>query len=304
MDGCILRTSLGDLDNAYTKFFNKTGGAPRYKSKNNHESYKTVCIRSTYKDKEYANIKLDLEKRTIKLPKIDEIKIRGYRNLNTFPHKILNATVTKEAGKYYVSVCVEEEIIELEFVPRFYIGLDLGVKTLVTCSDGVSFEKLKEIEVQEMRIKGLQRALSRSKKGSNNRKKLIEKIERAYQKIRNMRKYYIHSITTKIVKENDIICAETLKVKEMIEKEKNHLSKHLNNASFSEIIRQLSYKSRWYNKKFYQVPTYYASSQMCAHCETKEVSVKDLSVRKWECKNCGCMNERDLMQVLISCIKE
>ena len=148
--------------------------------------------------------------------------------------------------------------------------------------------------MQEKRIKGLQKALSRSKKGSNNRKKLIEKIERAYQKIRNMRKYYIHSITTKIVKENDVICAETLKVREMIEKEKNHLSKHLNNASFSEIIRQLSYKSRWCNKKFYQVPAFYASSQICTHCDTKEANVKDLSIRKWECKNCGCMNDRDL----------
>ena len=265
VDGCILRTSLDDLDRAYDNFFSGRGGYPNYKKKNHNESYRTVCLRSAYKDKTYSNIKVDLEKRTIKLPKLEEIEIRGYRKLKSFPYKILNATVTKEAGRYYVSVCVEEEIEEIDLAPRFFIGIDVGVKTLVTCSDGIKYDKIKEIEVQEKRIKGLQKALARSKVGSNNRKKLIIKIQRAYQKIRNMRKYYIHSITTKLVKENDVITAESLKVKDMIEKGKNHLSKHIANASFSEIIRQLGYKSKWNGKKFYQVSIYYPSSQICSH---------------------------------------
>ena len=294
VDGCILRTSLEDLDRAYDNFFKGRGGYPNYKKKNHNESYRTVCIKSTYKEKEYSNLKVDLERRVIKLPKLDEIPIRGYRNLKSFPYKIFNATVTKEASRYYVSICVEEEIKEITLAPRYFIGIDIGVKTLVTCSDGIKYDKIKEIEVQERRIKGLQKALSRTKLGSNNRKKLIQKIKRAYQKIRNMRKYYIHTITTKLVKENDVITAETLKVKDMIEKGKNHLSKHIANASFSEIIRQLGYKSKWNGKKFYQINTYYPSSQTCSHCDYKETSLKDLSIRKWECKACGFINDRDL----------
>ena len=280
VDGCILRTSLEDLDRAYDNFFKGRGGYPNYKKKNHNESYRTVCIRSTYKEKECSNLKVDLERRVIKLPKLDEIQLRGYRNLKSFPYKIFNATVTKEASRYYVSICVEEEIKEVTFTPRYFIGIDIGVRTLVTCSDGIKYDKIKEIEVQERRIKGLQKALSRTKLSSNNRQKLIQKIQRAYQKIRNMRKYYIHTITTKLVKENDVITAETLKVKDMIEKGKNHLAKYISNASFSEIIRQLGYKSKWRGKKFYQVSTYYPSSQMCSHCDYKETSLKDLSIRK------------------------
>lgn len=293
VDSCILRTSLDDLDTAYESFFRGNGGYPNYKKKNNRKSYRTVCNRSTYKDKEYASIKVDLEKGTIKLPKLDEIEIRGYRNLKDFPYKILSATVKKEAGKYYVSVLVEEEVPMLKFEFNHIVGIDLGVKTLITCSDGTKYDKL-EVEKYEKRLKGLQRALARSQKGSNNRKKIVEKIQRVYQKIRNARKYYIHTITKKLVLENDIIVAESLKVKEMIENKENHLAKHLTNASFSEFIRQLSYKAKWQNKKFYQINTYFASSQICSHCYHQEKKVKDLGVRKWECASCGYMNDRDL----------
>ena len=294
IDSCILRTSLENLDNGYKRFYNHLAGSPKYKTKNVKESYKTICNRSQYKGKEYASIKLDLVRKVIKLPKLDEIKIKGYRKTNDFPYKILSAAVSKDAGRYYVSVCVEEEVKDKKVPPKTIIGIDLGVKDLITCSDGIKFPKIKGIEVQERRIEGLQKALSRCEKGSNNSRKLKQKISRAYQKIRNIRKYYIHEITTKLVKENDIIVAETLKVQKMIIKGKNHLSKHISNASFSEIIRQLSYKTKWKCKKFYQVSTYYASSQICSHCGRKEEKLKDLSIREWECKNCGFINERDI----------
>ena len=294
IDSCVLRTSLEDLENSYNRFYSKQGGSPKYKKKGYRESYRTICNRSSYKGKEYASIKLDLERKVIKLPKIDEIKIRGYRNVDSFPHKILNATISKEAGRYYVSVCVEEEIKEIKFTPRNIIGIDLGIKDLIVCSDGTKYPKLRRIKVQEQRIAGMQKALARCQKGSNNSQKLIKKIERAYQKIRNIRKYSIHKITTRLIKENDIIVAETLKVKEMIEKGKNHLAKSLSNASFREITRQLCYKARWHNKKFYQVSAYYASSQICSHCGIKNERLKDLSIREWKCPNCEFMNDRDL----------
>ena len=293
IDSCILRTTLDDLERGYDNFFKKRNSYPKFKSKKCRQSYRTICNRSSYKGNSYASIKIDLEKGIIKLPKLDEIKIKGYRNLTKIPYNILSATISKEAGRYYVSVLVEEEIKEIKGIPNSIIGLDLGVKTLVTCSDGIKYKKLKKIENQEKKIKGLQKGLSRCQKGSKNSLKIKQKIQRAYQKIRNMRKFYIHEITTKLVKENDIIVTETLQTKKMIEDKKHHLAKELSNASFSEIIRQLTYKAKWHNKKLYQVSPYYASSQICSHCGIKNTKVKDLNVRVWECV-CGYENERDI----------
>ena len=297
IDSCILRTSLEDLENAYKRFYKKQGEKPKFKKKGCKESYRTVCNRSIYNDTLYTSIKVDLEKRTIKLPKLDEIKIKGYRNLESFSHKIINATVSKEAGRYYVSVCVEEEIPSMKFIPKNIIGIDVGIKDLIVCSDGIKYSKIRGIKVQERRIKGLQKALSRCEKNSKNRQKIIQKISRCYQKIKNMRKYCIHEITTKLVKENDIIVTENLKVKQMIMDGKNNLAKHISNASFSEILRQLAYKTKWHNKKLYQVNPYYPSSQICSHCGKQNKKVKDLGIRVWECPSCNFTNDRDLKEI-------
>lgn len=212
IDSIILRTTLDDLDKAYLGFFQKKNGYPRYKSRNNHESYRTMCLRSTYKGKEYQNIKVDLKKKEITLPKLTPIKIRGYRKLEDFPYKILNVTVTKEADRYYASVCVEQEKPSLSFEGKNIVGIDLGVKDLVIRSDGIKYKALDNIKKYEKKIKGYNKMLARSEKGSNNREKIKIKLARVYQKMRNARKYYTHFITSQIVKENDIIVCEKLKV--------------------------------------------------------------------------------------------
>ena len=110
-----------------------------------------------------------------------------------------------------------------------------------------------------------------------------------------MRKYYIHLITSKLVKENDIIVTEDLNVQKMIEKgKKKHFAKYLINSSLSEIIRQIEYKSEWYGKRHYKVNRYYASSQICNHCGYKNSEIKDLNIRKWTCVECKCENDRDI----------
>ena len=293
VDGCLLRTTLDDLDRAYSNFF-KDSGFPRFKSKNHHDTYRTVCIRSSHKDNNYSNIKVDLERRVIKLPKIEEIKIRGYRNLKLFDKKIINATISKEANKYYVSVLAEEEDMNNEFSLNGAVGLDLGIKNLVVTSDGIKYEAMKKINRFEKKIKGLNRWLSRTKKESNNRRKVIAKIQRVNMKLRNIRKYYTHLITTKLVRNHDLIVAEKLQVKEMIENSKTFLKKSIANSVFSEIIRQLKYKAKWNNKKFIQIDKYYPSSQECCHCGERNKELKDLSIREWECKSCGSLNDRDI----------
>ena len=147
------------------------------------------------------------------------------------------------------------------------------------------------IKLNTKRMVGLQRGLSRCKKGSKNRYKMKLKIQRLYQKIRNARKHMIHDITNKLIKENDIIVTENLDVKSM---QKNHyVAKGLNEKPISEIIRVLKYKANWNNKKLIQIDRYYPSSQICSVCDYQNKKVKSLSIRNWECPNCHTKHKRD-----------
>ena len=173
IDSMSLRCAIFDLDNAYTKFFKEKIGYPKYKSKYKKISYRTNMIKSTYKDKVYENIKIDLINKTITLPKLKEIKIRGYRNLKEINGRIINATIIKEKdNRYYVSLVVEEQITTPIFIPNRIIGLDLGIKDLVITSDYTKYENKKIIEKYEKRIKQKQRRLSKKEKGSHNYYKL------------------------------------------------------------------------------------------------------------------------------------
>ena len=266
VDSMSLRMTLDNLDAAYTNFYDKRSELPKYKKKSINGSYTTSCIRSTYKGTNYANIKVDIQNKTIKLPKLKEVKIKGYRNLTSFPYKIVNATVSKEAGKYYVSVLVEDIIIKLPKTNNI-VGIDLGVKDLVITSDGDKYTSLDLIQKYEKKIAGLQRWLSRCTSGSKNRYKVRIKLQKVYQKMQNARKYYTDVISKRLVEENDYIISEDLKIKEMIEKNtKNKLSKYLTSSSLSEIVRKLEYKSKWYGRMYLKANTYYPSSQRCNLC--------------------------------------
>ena len=292
VDSMSLTTTLDNLDRAYTNFLKKIGSHPVYKKRGVKESYKTINIKSSYKESNNSNIIIDLKNKTIKLPKLGNIKIRGYRNLNKELDTI-NATISKEANKYYVSLCVREEIEEKSVKINHAIGIDLGVASLVTTSEGIKYDKLNTKKV-EKHIELLQQRLSRCIKGSNNYYKTKNKIARLYQKVRNMRNYYIHEITTNLVKENDLIVCEMLETKKMIEKkERKTLTKGIVNACFSEIVKTLEYKAKWYFKYLIKVNTYYPSSKICNHCGTRN-EVNDLSIRNFECKNCHNLNDRDI----------
>ena len=288
VDSCALRTSLFNLEDAFKRFYNGSG-FPRFKAKGIHESYKTNNIKSSYNGKEYNSIKLDLKNRIITLPKLKEVKIRGYRNKKVIPGEIKSAVIKKEAGKYYVSVLIEEPLIKPSFVPSSIIGIDLGIKDLIVTSFNEKIENT--IKLNTKRLIGLQRGLSRCKPGSKNRYKLKLKIQRMYQKIRNARKHMIHDITNKLIKENDIIVTENLDVRNM---QKNHyVAKGLNENPISEIIRVLKYKVIWNNKKLIQIDRYYPSSQICNICNYQNKEVKNLSIRKWECPICHTNHDRD-----------
>jgi putative transposase len=293
VDSCLLRCAIFNLEDSFKRYSKNLGNYPKFKSRNKTSpSYRTNNISSTYKGKTYNSISVDLKNKVIKLPKLKKVKIGGYRNLKEINGRIINSTIYKEANKYYVSICVEQFITIPKIIPAKIIGMDLGIKDLLITSDGYTIENKHIIEKYEKKIKGLNKWLSRSKVGSKNRYKIIKKIQTVYKKLKNARKYLLHSISNKIISENDVIVTERLKINEMVQNK--HLSKKIYDASWHELIRQLEYKSKWNNKRFYQIDTYYPSSQICSRCGYMKKEIKDLKIRKWECISCTNINERDI----------
>jgi len=284
VDSMSLRCALFDLEDAFNGLF-KGKGYPNFKNKEKKNSYRTNYIND--------NIRIDLANKVIRLPKLKDVEIRGYRNLNNVNGRIINATISKEpTGKYYVSVLVEEERDIKEITPSKIVGLDLGIKDVVTTSDGEKYKNEKVIKKYERRIIRLQRQLSKKVKKSNNYIKLRKKIALLYSKISNARKHNVHTITNTIIKEYDIIVTETLKIKNMI---KNHrLAKSIMDVTWYEIIRQLEYKTKWSNKNMYKIDSYYPSSKKCNVCGHINKRVSDLRIREFECEECGNYHDRDI----------
>ena len=293
-DSIIIRKTLFNLETTFKRYFNKQGGYPKYKSKFSKNSYNTSAIYNKYKTKEYCNIEVDLESKKIKLPKLKWISIKGYRTLKEIKGRIVNATISREPnGKYYVSVVYEISSISNYYVqPKSIVGLDLGIKNLITLSDNTIFDNNKYIQKYEKRIKRLQRSLSRKVKKSKNYYKCKQQLAILYSKLKNARNYYLHKITKQITDEYDIITTEKLQIKNMMQNK--NLSKSIGDATFYEIIRQLQYKSRNKGKYYYQVDTFYPSSQTCSVCDNVDKKYKKLNERQYHCCNCDNMIGRDL----------
>lgn len=297
IDSCSLRCAVFNLEDGFKRYYKKLEGYPNFKKKGCKESFRTNCIRSTYKGKTYENIKLDLERKEITLPKLKKVKIRGYRNIKKLEGRIINATIEKEASKYYVSVLIEEDAVIPDKKEDHVVGIDIGVKTLITTSDGEFYGNPHYNDKYDKRIKLLQKSLSRKIKKSNNYKKTKLKLQEVYRKLRNARKKMVEEMISKITKYNDIIVAEKLKVKEMLEKKKENnktLRRSITNATFGLILIKLEEKCKMLNKTFIQVDTYYASSQICSRCGSIKKEIKDLSIRKYKCSTCGIEIDRDI----------
>ena len=293
VDSCSLRCSLFNLEDAFKRWYQGQGEYPKFKGKyNSKRSYRTNCISNTYKDKTYQSIEVDLKRHIIKLPKLKEVSIKGYRDLEYLPGRIINATIEQASTlKYYVSVLVEEDDVYTKLKPRKIIGIDLGIKDIVITSDNEKIGNPRLLEKYEKRIKRCSRELSRRVRGSNNYNKTKKRLAVLHQKLKNARRHFIHQITKKLVIENDIIVTESLKLKDMIEERR--LSKQLTSVSLGELCRVLEYKAKIYGKNYLKIDSYYPSSQECSRCGYKNEKVKDLSVREWICPECGSYHDRD-----------
>ena len=209
VDSTSLQSLLKDLETAYKKFFKEKSGFPKFKSKKtNRFSYKT----------KYTNGNIEYLRKHIKLPKIGMVKIRDKQ----IPQgRILNATISKEpSGKYFVSLCCTDVEVKRFENTNSNIGLDLGIKEFCITSNGETIENPKYLKKSLNKLAKLQRELSRKSKGSSNRNKARLKVARLQERISNQRKDFLQKLSTKLIKENDIICIEDLQVKNMIKNEK------------------------------------------------------------------------------------
>ena len=289
VDSRCLNYAKIELERAYTNWFKslKNGGItgyPNFKKKEHKGSYHNTSMPSTpyrlFKDNK------------IFIPVIKWVKFRNYKNLDLSKiKKIRNLTIKRtNTGKYFVCVCCDVEISEYEHTGNC-VGLDLGVKDLIITSDGEKFENKHLLKNSEKRIKHLQKVFSKKSKGSKNREKARLKLATAYEKLGNKRKDYLHKLTTRLVRENDIICIEDLNVRGML---KNHkLAKSISDCSFSMIRSMLSYKCGWYGRKLILIDRWSPTSKRCSCCGSIMPSM-GLNVREWVCPNCSTYHDRDI----------
>jgi len=173
------------------------------------------------------------------------------------------------------------------------VGLDLGIKKLITLSSGKTYENNRYITKYEEKIKREQKNLSRKQKGSKNYYKNIKKLNGLYIKLFNNRRYYNHKITKEITENYDIISTESLTISKMIMDKEHHLSKAISDATFNEILEQLEYKAKERGKYFYKISPYYPSSQICSVCNNIDKKYKNLDERMYECNRCYSKLDRD-----------
>ena len=194
-------------------------------------------------------------------------------------------------GRWHVSLLVDNTNIKPLPLLTKSVGLDVGITSLLTTSDGDKIANPKHFKRHLGSLKRVQKSLSRKKKGSRNRHKARIKVARAHGKIADSRKDFLHKLTTQLVRENQTIVVEDLSVKNMV---KNHkLALAISDAAWGELIRQLDYKCKWYGRTLVKIDRWFPSSKRCGNCG-HIVDKLPLDIREWDCPKCRTHHDRDI----------
>ncbi len=283
---CAPQEALRNLDRAFRNFYRglktvKSVGFPRFKRKGVRDSFRLTGV-------------IRIKGRRIQLPRLGEIRIKEKRK-RYYKGRILSATVRRRANRWFVSITVVERIPDPTYVKGPAVGVDLGIKTLATLSDGTTFTNHRALGKRLQKLRRLSKSLSRKKKGSRNREKAKLRLAKMHLKIFNIRQDVLHKATTYLAKSHSKIVIEDLGVSGMMKNRR--LARAIMDVGMYEFRRQLEYKCAWYGSKLIVAPRAFPSSKRCSSCGHRK---KDLSLaeRKYHCDVCGIRIDRNLNAAL------
>ena len=294
---CAPEQAFADLGQAFSNYWRmkREGGQPKLKHpRKDGEEAGFPRFKSKKKDRlrfYLTNDKFSLDGHTLRVPKLGDVNMTEELR---FSGKILNATISYRAGWWFVSIAVEVEH-EIPTHNGGSIGIDLGLKTLATLSNGEKFENQKHYRRNVGRIQGLSKGLSRKVEESQNWWKHAKKLARAHYRVASQREDVLHKMSTEVARTYALIGLEDLNTQGMLAN--HHLAQSVSDASFFEVKRQVLYKAEQYGGYVQLVDRWYASSKTCHHCEwvKKDLTLAD---RVWICEQCQAANERDFNAAL------
>jgi len=277
-----LQQSVVNMDKAFTRFFKQKKGFPKFKSKHigtHHVGFP-------------QNTKVDFEASKVSLPKLGWVKTKISRE---FDGNIKTSTIEKTpTNKFFISITVELPNVEVKQKPiskKNAVGIDTGIKTFATLSNGIEIQNPKHLKGSIQRLKVLQRRASKKQKGSSNRRKANLKVALLHEKISNQRLDFLHKTTTAIAKQYDTVACENLNIAGMV---KNHkLAQSISDLGLGRFYTLLEYKMQEQGGNYLEIGRFEPSSKMCG-CGVINKELK-LSDRTWTCKSCGSINDRDVL---------
>ena len=286
---CAPQEALWNLDAAFTHFFRRCTlkKQGKWKGQLGYPRFKT-------KKKGLGSFRLTgrivVSEKAIVLPRLGRLRLKERGYLPTSGVAILSATVSEQAGHWYISIQVEEEHVAPENTGPV-VGIDLGIKNLATLSDGTMIPNPRHLKRRLKKLKRLQRVVSRRQKGGKNRKKAVRKLAKQHRQITNQRRNTLHQVTTRLAKTKSVLVIEDLHVAGMLKN--HHLAQAIGDVGFYEFKRQLLYKASWYGSRVVLADRWEPSSKTCSSCGWIDGDLT-LSDRTFRCEQCGLVLDRDL----------
>ena len=284
VDSLALANAQMNLQTVYNSFFrNPKIGFPKFKSKkSNRRSYTTNCV----------NGNISIDNGFLKLPKVGLVKLKQHRIILS-NYKLKSVTISQTpSGKYYASVLFEYENQIQEQELHDFLGLDFSMHGLYKDSNGNEPAYPRYYRQAEERLKREQRKLTLMQKGSKNRSKQRIKVANLHEKVANQRKDFLHKQSRQIANAYDCVCIENLDMKAM--SQSLNFGKSVADDGWGMFVTFLKYKLEETGKRLVKVNKFFASSQICNVCGYKNTATKNLSIRAWDCPECGAHHDRDI----------